>query len=85
MVGSGSPNQALLLLEFEMQVHAAAELLGHPRRRGHGLGLLVQLRAQGRQDGKGERLLRAIRHRIVRLRILRRGQRRAKGDLSYKN
>ena len=51
----------------------------HPMGGGHRLELLVWHSQEGRQDGERQWLFSFIRHRILRLRLLRRRERRTEG------
>ena len=53
----------------------------HPVGGGHRLELLVWHSQERRQDGEGQRLLGFIRHRVLRLRLLRRRERRTQGKI----
>ena len=53
----------------------------HPVGGGHRLELLVWHSQERRQDGEGQRLLGFIRHRVLRLWLLRRRERRTEGKM----
>ena len=56
----------------------------HPVGGGHRLELLVWHSQERRQDGEGQRLLGFIRHRVLRLWLLRRRERRTQGKNALK-